>query len=59
MDRGSVYSTHVFDPSVGQSSDTNIHTESQLETFILDFRLDNKFVYRYIQPNSISNGCDD
>ena len=47
MDRGTVYSTHVFEPGVGQTSDTNLQVEAQLETFILDFRLDNKFVYRY------------
>jgi len=48
MDRGSVYTTHVYEPSVGQTTDTNLQVEIQLETFILDFRLDNKFVYRYV-----------
>ncbi|KAL2207751.1 DNA replication licensing factor mcm5 [Sarocladium strictum] len=46
MDRQSVYSTHVFEPSQGESRDTRLQLQAQLETFILDFRLDNNFVYR-------------
>ncbi|KAM4056249.1 MCM2/3/5 family protein [Hirsutella rhossiliensis] len=46
MDRQSVYSTHVFEPSVGDTGDTRLQLQNQLETFILDFRLDNNFVYR-------------
>lgn len=45
MDRQSVYSTHVFEPS-GDSGDSRLQLQNQLETFILDFRLDNNFVYR-------------
>ncbi|KAH7188990.1 MCM2/3/5 family-domain-containing protein [Fusarium flagelliforme] len=46
MDRGSVYSTHVYEPSFGENGDTRLQRQTQLETFILDFRLDNNFVYR-------------
>jgi DNA replication licensing factor MCM5 len=46
MDRGSVYTHHLYEPTEGQNSDTNLQVEYQLEKFILDFRLDNKFVYR-------------
>ncbi|KAF7554222.1 hypothetical protein G7Z17_g3083 [Cylindrodendrum hubeiense] len=46
MDRQSVYSAHVFDPSFGENGDTRLQLQTQLETFILDFRLDNNFVYR-------------
>ncbi|GAB0132596.1 hypothetical protein EsDP_00001028 [Epichloe bromicola] len=46
MDRQSVYSTHVYEPSVGENGDTRLQLQQQLETFILDFRLDNNFVYR-------------
>ncbi|RSM15248.1 DNA replication licensing factor mcm5 [Fusarium oligoseptatum] len=46
MDRGSVYSTHVYEPSFGENGDTRLQLQTQLETFILDFRLDNNFVYR-------------
>lgn len=47
MDRQSVYSTHVYEPTFGDNSDTRLQLQTQLETFILDFRLDNNFVYRY------------
>ncbi|KHO01468.1 DNA replication licensing factor mcm5 [Metarhizium album ARSEF 1941] len=46
MDRQSVYSAHVFEPSYGENGDTRLQLQQQLETFILDFRLDNNFVYR-------------
>ncbi|KAF5241981.1 hypothetical protein FAUST_3511 [Fusarium austroamericanum] len=46
MDRGSVYSAHVYEPSFGENGDTRLQLQTQLETFILDFRLDNNFVYR-------------
>ncbi|KAI5461359.1 MCM2/3/5 family-domain-containing protein [Mariannaea sp. PMI_226] len=46
MDRQSVYSTHVFEPSFGDAGDTRLQLQAKLETFILDFRLDNNFIYR-------------
>ncbi|KAG6039885.1 hypothetical protein E4U41_001885 [Claviceps citrina] len=46
MDRQSVYSTHVYEPNFGDNGDTRLQLQQQLETFILDFRLDNNFVYR-------------
>ncbi|KAM0559790.1 hypothetical protein ACHAPJ_004314 [Fusarium lateritium] len=46
MDRGSIYSAHVYEPSFGENGDTRLQLQTQLETFILDFRLDNNFVYR-------------
>ncbi|CAM1508253.1 Fc.00g051010.m01.CDS01 [Cosmosporella sp. VM-42] len=46
MDRQSVYSAHVFEPTFGENSDTRLQLQTQLETFILDFRLENNFVYR-------------
>lgn len=45
MDSQSVYSTHVYEPSHGENTD-RLQLQTQLETFILDFRLDNNFVYR-------------
>lgn len=47
MDRGSVHTLHVFPQEEGE--DTNLQVQKQLETFILEFRLDNVFVYRYAQ----------
>ncbi|KIE00550.1 DNA replication licensing factor mcm5, partial [Metarhizium majus ARSEF 297] len=46
MDSRSVYSAHVFEPSYAENGDTRLQLLQQLETFILDFRLDNNFVYR-------------
>jgi DNA replication licensing factor MCM5 len=48
MDRQSVFSTHVYESTFGQNDDTNLQVQAQLEAFILDFRLDNVFVYRYV-----------
>lgn len=50
MDRQSVYTAHVFDPSFGDNGDSRLQLQTQLETFILDFRLDNNFVYRFAHP---------
>ncbi|KAG8159465.1 hypothetical protein KVR01_011126 [Diaporthe batatas] len=44
MDRGSVHTLHVFPQEEGE--DTLLQVQKQLETFILEFRLDNVFVYR-------------
>jgi len=52
MDRGSVYSTHVYEPSFGENGDTRLQRQTQLETFILDFRIDNNFVYRFVLPRA-------
>lgn len=49
MDRGSVHTLHVFPQEEGE--DTNLQVQKQLETFILEFRLDNVFVYRYAQSS--------
>ncbi|KAL6875327.1 MCM2/3/5 family domain-containing protein [Trichoderma longibrachiatum] len=46
MDRQSVYSTRVYESNFGDAEDTRLQLQSQLETFILDFRIDNNFVYR-------------
>ncbi|KAJ3489694.1 hypothetical protein NLG97_g5943 [Lecanicillium saksenae] len=46
MDTQSVYSTHVYEPSFAETGDTRQQIQTQLETFILDFRIDNNFVYR-------------
>lgn len=48
MDRQSVYTTHVYDPNFNESDDTPIQIQQQLEHFILNFRLENRFIYRYV-----------
>lgn len=47
MDRQSVYSSHVYEPSFGQTEDTRLQIQAQLEKFVLEFRHDNDYVYRY------------
>ena len=47
MDHRSVYSLDVFNHS-NVGADSNVHLLLQMEEFILRFRLDNKFVYRYL-----------
>lgn len=46
MDRQSVYTSHVYEPSFGQNEDTRLQLQKQLENFILEFRHDNDYVYR-------------
>lgn len=47
MDRQSVFSTHVFAANFNESGeDTPLQIQAQLENFILNFRLDNRFIYR-------------
>lgn len=45
MDRATISTLHVFPQE--QAEDTNLQVQKQLEIFILEFRLDNVFVYRY------------
>lgn len=46
MDRGTVSTLHVFPQE--ETEETNLQVQKQLEIFILEFRLDNVFVYRYV-----------
>jgi DNA replication licensing factor MCM5 len=47
MDRQSVFSTRVFESNFPQAEESNLRVQEQLEAFILEYRLDNHFVYRY------------
>lgn len=47
MDRQSVYSLSVLTPDQDGTEDSRTHIESQLREFVLEFRLDNAFIYRY------------
>ena len=48
MDRQSVYSLSVLPPDYDNNEDTRGQIQSQLEQFILQFRLDNSFIYRSV-----------
>lgn len=47
MDRQSAFSVHAFSSNYEQGEDSNVQIQEQLLQFILDFRLENKFIYRY------------
>lgn len=47
MDTQSSWATRVYDPHFDESND-RIQLQIQLETFVLDYRLDNRFIYRYV-----------
>lgn len=47
MDRQSIYSLSVLQPDYDNlNEDTRGQVQSQLEQFILQFRLENAFIYR-------------
>ncbi|KAF7914432.1 uncharacterized protein EAF01_000838 [Botrytis porri] len=46
MDRQSVFSLSVLPPEYGDNEDTRGQVQSQLEQFLLQFRIDNAFIYR-------------
>ncbi len=46
MDRQSVYSLSVLAPEHDETEDSYGQIEQQLYDFILEFRLDNAFIYR-------------
>ena len=47
MDRRSVYSRSVLAPDPDASEDSRSQVQAYLREFILEFRLDNAFIYRY------------
>ncbi|KAL8820069.1 MAG: hypothetical protein Q9191_007595 [Dirinaria sp. TL-2023a] len=46
MDQQSVYSLSVLPPDPDESEDSRTQIQAQLRDFILEFRLDNAFIYR-------------
>ncbi|TLS26515.1 hypothetical protein PpBr36_05530 [Pyricularia pennisetigena] len=46
MDRQGPFSVHAFSSNYEQGEDSNVQIQEQLLQFILDFRLENKFIYR-------------
>jgi len=47
MDRESVYSLSVFNTTAEQERDSRAALQQRLMNFILEFQLDNIFIYRY------------
>ena len=52
MDRQSAYSLSVLGPPRDEEPSPLNHARSQFREFILEFRFDNAFVYRYDAPGS-------
>lgn len=47
MDRQSVFTSRLYFNAAGENEDSNTAVRTLLENFILDFRLDNIFIYRF------------
>ena len=47
MDQQSVYSLNVLPPDEDLIEDSRTQIQYQLREFILEFRLDNTYIYRY------------
>lgn len=47
MDRQSVYSLSVFSRDAEQEPDSRAAIQQRLMNFVLEFQLDNIFIYRY------------
>ena len=58
MDQQSVYSLSVLAPDPDASEDSRTQIQAQLRDFILEFRLDNAFIYRYVILGSVYDGTD-
>jgi len=48
MDRQSVYSLSVLPPDPDASENSRSQIQVLLREFVLEFRLDNAFIYRYV-----------
>ena len=55
MDRQSVYSLSVLAPDPDASEDSRSQIQEQLREFILEFRLDNAFIYRLVLMLSVQH----
>ena len=49
MDQQSVYSLNVLPADPDASEDSRTQIQSHLRDFILEFRLDNAFIYRCVE----------
>ena len=56
MDQQSVYSLSVLAADPDASEDSRTQIQAQLRDFILEFRLDNAFIYRYAILNNMYDG---
>lgn len=47
MDTQSVYTTRTYTSNYADTADSATQVKAQIEEFILSFRLENNYVYRY------------
>lgn len=52
MDHQSVFSSRLFGPTFAGADDSSTAVRAQLEKFILEFRLDNSFIYRFVSQTT-------
>lgn len=57
MDQRSVYSLSVLSSDPDASEDSRSQTQAYLREFILEFRLDNAFIYRYAKVRGSVASC--
>lgn len=58
MDKQSIFSLSVLTPDYGENGDSRTHIQDQLRDFILEFRLGNAFIYRYVKTlQQVAPGC--
>lgn len=50
MDRRTPYTLSVLAPSVDGVEDSRSQIRAKLKEFVLEFQLDNAFIYRYVWP---------
>jgi len=56
MDRGSITTTQVFNRGADQD-DTKLQVQRDLESFVMSFRIDNRYVYRWVGLQSSNRWC--
>lgn len=52
MDRRTPYTLSVLAPSTDGADESRTTTQNRLRDFVLEFQLDNAFIYRYDIPHS-------
>jgi DNA replication licensing factor MCM5 len=56
MDRRTPYTLSVLAPSTNGADESRSQIQNKLRDFVLEFQLDNAFIYRYIPLASFPGG---
>lgn len=57
MDRRTPYTLSVLAPSTNGADESRTTIQNRLRDFVLEFQLDNAFIYRYASRIHISRDC--